>query len=109
MRKFKKIVFLFRIWLMKQLGYKLPELREANPVMPKQLYGHFSYMVEAIPLSGHYKAIKDYEQGEMPEQCLKCELFQLHLPCSFCHTMANGADICDKHIFRVICKNNYGI
>lgn len=109
MKKFRKFIFLFRIWLMKQLGYKLTELREANPVMPKQLYNHFSYIVEAIPLSGQYAPIKDYETGVIPTQCQKCEFYQLALPCSFNHKMANGEDICDRHIFRVVCKNRYNI
>lgn len=108
MRKIKRFMFFFRLWMMKQLGYKLPSLREATPVIPKQLYDHFCYVVEAVPTSRRFKPICEYGDN-IPEQCDYCELMKLGLPCSFNHKMANGEDICNRHVFLVHCKNKYNI
>lgn len=101
-------MFFFRLWLMNQLGYKLSPLREASPVMPKHLYDHFCYVVEAVPTSRRFKPISEYGE-DIPEQCEYCELMKLGLPCSFDHIMANGENICDRHVFIAHCKNKYGI
>lgn len=105
---FSKLIILFRLWLINKMGYKLPSLREANPVKPGQLYDHFGYVVLAVPNNSKFR-IGDYTEGEMPEQCLSCDLYKKGIPCSFPHRMANGSDVCDTNKFQIICKNTHNI
>ena len=107
MKKIKKLIIYLRIWLIYKMGYTLPSLREMIVVMPGKLYDHFSYIVMAVPVSGKHPS--DSSSKEERHQCQKCELFMKGIPCGFSHRMPNGKDICDNHVFKVICKNTHRI
>lgn len=104
---FRKYILYLRLWFIRRMGYKLPSLREANPVVPGQLYDHFGYIVQAIPTGGR-KRIKA-QSDEISDECLSCDLYRKGIPCSFPHKMSNGKDICDSHRFKIICINHDSI
>ncbi len=111
MKKLKRLVIYLRLWFIKKMGYTLPSLREANCVVPGQLYDHFGRIVHAVPNKPtDHPEQKTLHMGyEIPEQCLQCDLMRQNIPCSFNHRMANGGDICDKHHFEIICLNRGNI
>nr|DAT45212.1 MAG TPA: hypothetical protein [Caudoviricetes sp.] len=100
MKKIKRYIIYLRLWFIKRMGYKLPSLREASFVVPGQLYDHFAYIVRAVPRKEKEKELL---------QCYHCDFHRKGIPCNFCHKMVNGNDICDKHVFEIICKNTDNI
>lgn len=111
MKKLKRLAIYLRLWLIHKMGYTLPSLREAEYVVPGQLYDHFGRIVHAVCNKDTAKTSKKAmcEGYEVPEQCLYCDFFKQNIPCSFCHRMADGGDICDKHHFEIICLNRGNI
>lgn len=104
MKKIKRYIIYLRLWFIKRMGYKLPSLREADFVVPGQLYDHFAYVVRAVPFKDKAKESSPVLVNTSLE-CYYCDLRKKGIPCNFCHRMANGNDICDKHVFEIICKN----
>ena len=108
MKKIKRYLIYLRLWFIKRMGYKLPSLREAEYIVPGQLYDHFAYVVRAVydkkrlPLRNNPALAQD-------PNCYFCDFHRKGIPCNFCHKMANGSDICDKHVFEIICKNTDNI
>lgn len=108
MKKIKRYIIYLRLWFIKRMGYKLPSLREADFVVPGQLYDHFAYIVRAVPIKEKARAFSP--NLEYPSlKCYDCDFGKKGIPCNFCHKMANGSDICDKHVFEIICKNTDNI
>lgn len=104
-KKFRKYIFYLRLWFIHRMGYKLPSLREATPVIPGQLYDHFGYIVHSKPRKTKSQETVFTELGEIPEHCISCDLYKKGIPCSFNHRMANGKDICDDYEIEIIGKN----
>lgn len=104
----RKIFLCLRLWIIRRMGYRLPSLREAFPVMPNTLYDHFGYVVMAVPRDKK-QTLQPYPTDEVPDECKSCGLFKHGLPCAFNHRMTNGNDICEDHQFVVICINKGNI
>lgn len=112
MKKLKRLIIYLRLWFIRKMGYNLPSLREATCIVPGQLYDHFGRVVRAVP--NELCIIIDTEdigkeQKDVPDNCLQCDLYNKHIPCSFNHRMANGNDICENHHFEIICLNTGNI
>ncbi len=104
MKKIKRYTLYLRIWFIKRMGYKLPSLREADFIVPGQLYDHFAYIVRAVKSKDKIPLRNNPAFAHDPK-CITCDFFKKGIPCNFCHKMANGNDICEKHDFQIICKN----
>jgi len=111
MKKLKRFFIYLRLWFIQKVGYSIPSIRDTTSVMPGQFYDFFGRVVRAVPTKESTVPLaKDNpEYKDVPENCLNCDLFKEHLPCSFNHRMPNGHDICDGHHFEIICINRGNI
>ena len=112
----KHKLLLFRLWLLRKLGYQPEYLRQNTPKHVGRIYEQFGYILAIMPHTPQDKLAIKRQAPDFDEQldkdaidetsCCVCALHQLGLPCPPSVFLNTGEELCDNHKFVCLKKPN---